>query len=505
VIDILSTDRRPVKLSELAKEIAGVINQHFSERFYWVIAEITNHKFIGRSGYHYFDLSEKHGNSQSAITRISCSAFATGAEVIRNFESYTHQKFDNNLEVLVKIKVDYSMEYGLRTILYDVDVAFTIGNLEKLKQQTLARLLKDEADHIQMIGETIYTRNKKLSYPVAIKGVALITSKESEGYNDFVHTLTSNDFGYKFHLFPFLSKVQADTAAEEIVNSLKKIYTHYMPYIDAVVICRGGGAQTDFLTFNQYNLCRAVARFPVPIITGIGHHSNQTLVDMLVTTETKTPTKAAEFIVNRCHSFENNLLSLEKNITVNSQRTLAVKNTQLSEVNSQIINQTRSLLNQKNEILNQAKSSIINNTTRLISKRKEEAVQYHHTIVSNSFRILSNQRHELTKISSLVTSKPSSMIAIKKNNLHNEAEKISNASKKFLLYQKGYIGHYDTLFKHFNVEKILQKGFAIIRKNGEVIGDPAKIKINDQISIQLKDSLIDTKVTDKKDGTRPNL
>jgi exodeoxyribonuclease VII large subunit len=83
VIDILSTDRRPVKLSELAKEIAGVINQHFSERFYWVIAEITNHKFIGRSGYHYFDLSEKHGNSQSAITRISCSAFATGAEVIR--------------------------------------------------------------------------------------------------------------------------------------------------------------------------------------------------------------------------------------------------------------------------------------------------------------------------------------------------------------------------------------------------------------------------------------
>jgi exodeoxyribonuclease VII large subunit len=115
----------------------------------------------------------------------------------------------------------------LRTILYDVDVAFTIGNLEKLKQQTLARLLKDEADHIQMVGETIYTRNKKLSYPVAIKGVALITSKESEGYNDFVHSLTANDFGYKFHLFPLLSKVQADTAAEEIVNSLKKIYAHY--------------------------------------------------------------------------------------------------------------------------------------------------------------------------------------------------------------------------------------------------------------------------------------
>lgn len=405
MIDTLSTDRRPVKLSELTKEIAGVINQHFADRFYWVIAEVTNHKFIERSGYHYFDLSEKHGPANSAVTKIACTAFATGAESIRNFEGYTHQKFSNNIEVLVKIKVDYSVEYGLRTILYDVDVAFTIGNLEKVKQQTLARLLKDEAKHIQLIGDAIVTSNKKLTYPAAIKGVALITSRESEGYNDFLHTLKSNDFGYKFHVFPFLSKVQSDTAAEEMVNSLKRIYTQYIKYVDAVVICRGGGAQTDFLAFNDYNLCRAVARFPIPVITGIGHHSNQSLVDMLVHTETKTPTKAAEFIVNRCHSFENNILSLEKGIMVNSQRIIAVKKGLLADLNSQIINQTRTLLINKTNSINQAKTGIINGANRLISKRKEEGVQYHHSVVANSFRLIGEHRHELTKMGSLLTSK----------------------------------------------------------------------------------------------------
>lgn len=505
MIETLSTDRRPVKLSELTKEIASVINQHFSSRFYWVIAEITNHKFIPKSGYHYFDLSEKHENSNSAVTKIGCSAFSTGAESIRNFESYTHQKFTNNIEVLVKIKVDYSMEYGLRTILSDIDVAFTIGNLAKLKQLTMERLLRDEATHIKKIGEDIITTNKKLSYPAAIRGIGLITSKESEGYNDFLHSLKSNDFGYKFHVFPLLSKVQSETAAAEMIESLKRIYLNYLPYVDAVVICRGGGAQTDFMVFNDYNLCRAVARFPIPIITGIGHHSNQSLVDQMAHTETKTPTKAAEFIVNRCHSFENNLFSLEKSIMMASQRILATKRYALSDVNSQIINLTRTLLANKREEIFESKTLVINATTRMISKRKEEAAKFHNTVVSNSFRILADNRHELVKIGSMMTSKPLSLIAIRKNNLNNELEKIAGASKKYITLQRGYLGHYDTLFKHFNVDKILQKGFAIIRKDGNVISDPGRININDNITIQLKDSLIDVNVKNKRNGTGSNL
>ena len=505
MIETLSIDRRPIKLSELTREIADVINQHFSSRFYWVIAEVTNHKFVPKSGYHYFDLSEKQDTGTSAVTKIACSAFSMGAESIRNFESYTHQKFSNNIEVLVKIKVDYSMEYGLRTILSDVDVAFTIGNLEKLKQLTMERLLRDEAAHVKRLGSDIITTNKKLSYPVAIKGIALLTSRESEGYHDFLHTLTSNDFGYKFHIFPLLSKVQSETAASEMIESLKKIYSNYLPYIDAVVICRGGGAQTDFMAFNDYNLCRAVARFPIPVITGIGHHSNQSLVDQMAHTETKTPTKAAEFILNRCHGFENNLLALEKNILLAGHRILSVKKTELADVNSQIINQTRTLLTHKKDEVFDAKTTVINAATRLISRKRDEAAMFHHTVVSNSFRIIAANRHDLVRMSSMLTSKPLSMIAIRKNNLNNELDKISSAGKRFITLQRGYLGHYDTLFKHFNVDKILQKGFAIIRKDGNVISDPAKINVNDNISIQLKDTLLEAKVKDKKNGTRSNL
>jgi exodeoxyribonuclease VII large subunit len=184
---------------------------------------------------------------------------------------------------------------------------------------------------------------------------------------------------------------------------------------------------------------------------------------------------------------------------------LAQKKTALSDVNSQIINQSRNLLILKNEDINHAKTTVINATHRLISKKKEEAVSYHHAVVSNSFRILGDHRHELTKISSLLTSKPLSIIAIKRNNLNNELEKLENSTKKYLVSQRSYVNHYETLFRHFNVDKILQKGFAIVRKNGEVISDPSKINLNDQISIQLKETLIDTKVINKKNGTGSNL
>ena len=503
--DTITTDKSPVRLSELTKEIAGVINDHFANRFYWVIAEITSHKFIAKNGFHYFDLCEKNGPGNSNLTKIACTAFSTGSESIRNFESYTSQKFDSNIEALVKIKVDYSIEYGLRTILYDVDVAFTIGNLEKIKQQTLERLLKQESEHIQLVGTEIYTTNKKLSYSYALKGVALITSKESEGYRDFMHTLTENDHGYKFHIFNFFSKVQSDNAADEIIACLKTIYTNYRQYIDVVVICRGGGAQTDFLTFNQFNLCRAVARFPIPIITGIGHHSNHSLVDTLVRTETKTPTKAAEFIVNHCHLYENNILSMQKAISINTQRIIALKYNLVIDAKSQIINLTKTLVNLRKDELNLTKNALVSSSNRLISKHKDEAIQYHHSVVASTYRIIGNQKYELIRLGSVLANKPISTVAIKKNNLINETERLKSFLKKYSDSKRSYLAHFVTLFKHLDVEKTLAKGFAIIRKGNEVITDPSKIYKNDQITIQLKNSLIKTSVIDKKDGTGLNL
>lgn len=505
MIDTVQTDKSPVRLSELTKEIADVVNGHFGNKFYWVIADITNHRVDAKKGYHYFNLAEKHGPGKSNVTKIGCSAFSVGSESIRNFESYTKQRFGDNIEVMVKIKVDYSIEFGLRTILQDIDVAFTIGNLEKLKQATLARLLQTEAAHIQQIGNDYITTNKKLSYPMIIKGVALITSRESEGYTDFCHTLSSNKYGYKFHLFKFFSKVQSETASDEIVDCLKTIYTRYRNYVDVVVICRGGGAQTDFLTFNQFNLCRAVARFPIPIITGIGHHTNQSLVDILARTETKTPTQAAEFIVNHCHTAELNVTAFQQNIAISAQRLLARKQESLQGMRLQLISLSRHMLQDEAESVTRTNNAIINNTHRLLARSKDEMATYRHAVVSNTFRLLGDHRYELVRMGSILTSKPVSIVSIRKNNLENEVARLKSFSTKYLVNQSGYIGHFNTLFNHLDIDKTLAKGFAIVRKNGKVIANPDQISVGDNIDLQLQKSTILTKVTDKKNGTGPDL
>jgi len=252
-------------------------------------------------------------------------------------------------------------------------------------------------------------------------------------------------------------------------------------------------------------LCRAVARFPIPIITGIGHFSNQSLVDTLVRTETKTPTKAAEFIVNHCHSSEINVLNFQKAISLHTQRTLSLNNKNLTDVKAQITNHTRDLVGLKKDEINQSKNNVVNYSKRLISKHKDEATRYHHAVVSSTYRIIGNQKHELVTLSSVLTNKPLSIVAIKKNNLNNESQRLQSFLKKYMDNKRGYLGHFVTLFKHLDIEKTLAKGFAIIRKNNEVIADPSKILKNDQITIQLKNTLIETKVTDKKDGTGFNL
>ena len=504
-MNISVAQRSGIKLSELTKEIYEVINSHFADKFFWVIAEVTNHRYVSKSGYHYFDLAEKDSNNQAILTKISCTAFSTGSESVRNFESYTKQKFTNNLEVLVKLKIDYNPAFGLKAILYDIDVAFTIGNLEKIRQQTLLRLLKEESQHIKKIGDDYWTTNKALALPIIVKNVALITSKNSEAYTDFCHTITNNDYGYRINVLPFLCKVQAETASQEIIECLKKIFSDYKGLVDGVVICRGGGSQTDFLTFDNFNLCRTIARFPIPIVTGIGHQTNRSIADLLVRVETKTPTKAAEFIINHCHNAELNVRQLQKQIIFNSQKIILNQSNRLSDLRSTVINCTRDSIATCKESLQNSRSQIIANSNRIISSNKDQIAHIHKVFIGNTYRLMNLHKQELYMLATVLTTRPPAIISNQKNDLMNEIKKLKSSSSMFVKLKLGYIGHYRTLFKHLSVDNILSKGFAIIRKGGEIVTDPSLIQVHDDINIQLKNTSLNSKITDKKDGTEFNL
>jgi exodeoxyribonuclease VII large subunit len=324
-----------IRLSELTGIISKVITANFAARTYWIIAEITNLKHYPQKNYYFFDLVEKDPATHAVLTSIKANAWSTAVMRIRNFEQVTGQKFDNNINVLMQVSVEYHISFGLKLNVHDVDPAFTIGNLEKQKQATLQLLLDHNPGYITSEDGQYNTFNKKLSLNPVIQRIALIASPNSDGYNDFKHELEHNIYGYVFTLDEYPAQVQGAGMEAGIVKKLVDIFIANKGY-DAVVIVRGGGSQTDFLIFDSYEVGKAIARFPVPVFTGIGHTRNESIADMMAHSATKTPTKVAESIIAHNRAFEERVLFFQKAIVAKANELIGAQHLAISHAKAAV-------------------------------------------------------------------------------------------------------------------------------------------------------------------------
>ena len=393
-------EKKHIKLSQLNGIIQDTIKNQFSAITYWIVADVTNHSYKADKRYHNFDLVEKDSNSNNIIAKISGKAWGNGSVAISDFEKNTGQKFTNNINVLAQVAVEYHPLYGLSVNVIDVDTNFTLGVLEQRRNETLRRLVVQN-DYIQKIGDKYQTRNTLLKLNSVIQRIALLSSANSAGSEDFKHTLEVNNFGYIFFIDDYHTIVQGENNSKLFLNKLIEIYSSNIKY-DAVVITRGGGAQTDFLIFDDYEIGRAVAKFPIPIITGIGHQKNTSIVDLMAHTQTKTPTKAAEFIIAHNRNFEQNILSFQKSIVIKSQQ-MFLHNFQL---------------------LGYLNSSIVNNTRDIIAKRKDAIVAVNQVAINSSKSILFNNRKQLLQTTSQILSKPKIILYNRINDIKNTIQKM---------------------------------------------------------------------------------
>ena len=338
-----------IRLSELSSMVSRAIEEAFSYTSFWVIADVTNHTYKPQKDYHYFELVEKAEGTNMILAKFSGSAWGTGSQKIAEFEKATGQRFTGGLNVLVKVTVKYQAAYGLQLTLQDIDINFTLGALEQQRQATLLRLVKDNPEHIRLEDGRLKTSNQGLVLNRVIQRIAVISSSTSAGYQDFQHTLENNGWGYRFKVDPYFALIQGDNNAGQLVDKIVEVYRSGVAY-DALVIIRGGGAQTDFLIFDHYTIARVIARFPIPVITGIGHQKNETLTDLVAHTATKTPTKAAEFIIAQNRGFEQGLLQLQKNLVIKAQQLLSAENRKLGMIRTTVVNNTRNLIAMNKDI-----------------------------------------------------------------------------------------------------------------------------------------------------------
>ncbi len=277
-----------ITLRELQRRVKSVLEGAFALPL-WVSAEISDIK-VNYSGHCYLELVEKaEKGGDNGVPTAQARAVIWKSHFPRiaaYFEAETGQRLAPGLKILAKVLVSYHELYGFSLQITDVDPSFTLGDLERQRQQTIAQLQQDG----------VWEMNREVPLPTVVQRVAVVSSAQAAGYQDFCKELAKSPYRFEVELFDAF--MQGEAAEGSIIDALCRVADRLEEF-DAVVIIRGGGSRSDLNCFNAYRLCSYIAQFPLPVITGIGHDKDTSVADMVAHTALKTPTAVAGWLVER--------------------------------------------------------------------------------------------------------------------------------------------------------------------------------------------------------------
>lgn len=267
----------------------------------WVKAEIHDLK-VNMSGHCYVDLVENAVDGSGFKAKAGAVVWASRWRILgKYFEEVAGRPLSRGMEVLAKVRVQYSELYGMNLVIEDIDPAFTVGEAELRRQETVARLK----------AEGMFGMNATMDIPRLVRKMAVISSGNAAGYGDFVKHLQDNGYGFRFDCRLYQSPMQGDAAPSGIISALEEVYADSergMAY-DAVLILRGGGSNADLACYDDYGLAANIAQFPLPVFVAVGHERDVHVCDMVAAKSVKTPTALADFILDRVIAEDNMLVS----------------------------------------------------------------------------------------------------------------------------------------------------------------------------------------------------
>lgn len=289
---------------------------------YWVEAELSECR--ESRGHCYMELIQKDEQTATPIAKASAKCWANKWLTIRPyFERTTGQQLHAGMKVLLQVYPQFHEAYGFSWIVTDIDPTYTLGDMARKRQEIIQKLK----------AEGVFDLQKELQLPVFCQRIAVISSQTAAGYGDFCNQLTDNPYGFKFETQLFPAIMQGEGVEQSIISALEQIYD--MPF-DCVVIIRGGGATSDMSGFDTLALAENVANFPIPIITGIGHERDESILDMISHTRVKTPTAAAALLIDHLKGVLETIEGAQSMITHYVQQKLSIANSQLSIISEAI-------------------------------------------------------------------------------------------------------------------------------------------------------------------------
>lgn len=426
-------------LYELTNQIHCILSETFSST-YWVRAETSDIRVNASSGHCYLEFIEKDPNTNQLIAKARGAIWARTFRLLKSyFEVETGQTFTSGLKVLVKVSVEFHELYGLSLNVVDIDPSYTMGDMMRRRQEIIRRLQK----------EGVFELNKELALPELTQRLAIITSPTAAGYEDFMNQLTHNPQGYQFYIKLFPALMQGEKTEDSVIAALDRIYEH-QELFDAVVIIRGGGATSDLNSFDSYNLASNCAQFPLPILTGIGHERDDTIVDLVANTRLKTPTAVAAFLLDRIDRTANELSLLQQQL--------------IQTVNNRLLEQR--------------------NFLQLLSVRFPERVRNR---LERSLNELQRIAVNLPTIVALLITRQKQGLEQARTGLHTAIDHRKNKEMQFLQLTEQFI-------RMASPDYILKRGYSLTLKEGHIIKSASEIEKNDKLIIRWSDGTARTNV-----------
>lgn len=488
--------KRVFSLHEVAQSIQKTLSERYSSSF-WVKAEMNKLNHYHYSGHCYPELVEK--SAGKIIAQMRANLWRDDYNRLNsNFLNILKEPLKDGIKILFLAKISFDASHGLALRILDIDPAYTLGDLEAEKLQTIRRL--------QVGG--LFDRNKRLLLPQLPQRIAIISVESSKGYADFLSVLDGNPWGYAFFKMLFPAVLQGERAVEDITNQLTRIQK-VKKHFDTVVIVRGGGSDIGLASFNHITLAQAVTECSLPVMTGIGHSTNETVCEMVAYHNAITPTKLAEFLIQQFH---NSAFPLQKNtekIQQLSQNILKTSRLQLYTTAKQLPNTATNKLNHSLHRVQQLSKRLhLANSLTVVSEkyRLNTALQKICVLGSGSCQIARRNLQQLqttlgkssqTKIEShtkeLQALKKHFMNQTERSFQHKKSERntltlrMSAAISDYLKNAKQSMAQLERVVTWSDPQRLLQQGFSLTLKNGRVVGSATQVQPGDVIQTVFAD------------------
>jgi len=435
-------DQQPqgITLSQFNARIADAVSMQPELQRQWVIAETSGVSV--RKGHCYMQLIEKSPGGGLPVAKVDAVIWASNYTALaRRFYDATGTHFGSDMKVLVNVSATFHGLYGFKVVIHDINPEFTVGEHARLRREILDRLTR----------EGIIDMNQQLPWPLVPQRIAIISAASAAGYGDFMNHLLGNDSGLQFYTCLFPATMQGHNTVPTVLAALDRINRH-IDLFDCVVIIRGGGATSDLNDFDNYDLAATIAQFPIPVIVGIGHERDVTVLDYVAAKRVKTPTAAAHWLIEQG---ENQLAHLTE-----------------------------------------LQGSIAGTVRDTLGHAREQLAYYTNIIPATVRRIVETSTLRIDHLQRAIPLAANNRIATERNRLDMSVQRIASALQAAMQRERMRLQALDDKATLLSPQNTLDRGYALVWHHGKSVTSAAQLQAGEHVTLMFKQGKATATVSD---------